>query len=372
MLCLRKFPASVAPLPMPKNDAPAMQSVSTPPDAVARLQELVRAQQPSQALLLVDETVSRHPRHAPGLDSLGCPRLELVAEETRKTLDQAQAVWDFLHAQAADRHALVAVVGGGLVLDLGAFAAATWKRGTPFVLVPTTLLAMVDAAIGGKTAVNFRGGKNLLGSFSLPLETVISAEWLASLPPRELRAGFAEVLKHALIADADYWQQLQAAPLAEQHWPEVIRRSVAIKQDIVAADPNEQGSRKLLNFGHTIGHALESLSHRSAQPLLHGEAVGLGMLAEAWLSVEHAGLPSSEAAAIERALARFGLLPPLPAFDEASLQSLLRQDKKNARHELRFSLLRQIGHGVYDVNVPMPAVQPVLERLRSSAGSAAP
>lgn len=281
--------------------------------------------------------------------------LEIPPGESHKTLATAERLWNRLHEHAVDRSALGLVIGGGMALDLGTFVLATWKRGLRTWTLPTTLLAMVDAAWGGKTGVNFQGAKNLLGSFSPPEATFIWPGFLATLPQAELRSGFAECLKHALLAGPTHWERLTACSVDAQPWATVIAASIAVKRGIVAQDPTEKGLRKVLNLGHTLGHALESASHLTDSPLRHGEAVAHGLLAALQLSVQFAGL-APEAAANCSAAIRSYAFPPIPAgVTPASLRAFLAQDKKNAGAELRFVLLKALGNAVWDVPVPLEA-----------------
>jgi 3-dehydroquinate synthase len=323
-------------------------TITTTADLAHALEAAVAPLTPPQAVMLVDEQV--YNLHEDRIILPHVPILRVRAEEEDKTLAQAEQLWGQLYDLGIGRDAMAIVVGGGLTTDLGAFVCAGWKRGLRFMLVPSTLLGMVDAAIGGKTGVNFRGTKNVIGAFAAPEQVLIAPELLTTLPERQLRAGMAEIVKHALVADATLWHQLfENSYYAEAVWRELIPRAGAIKQRIVAADPYERGERKLLNFGHTLGHALESLSHHSSgAPLLHGEAVALGMALEAALSAEYAGLAEAERNKIQAGLRQLGLAYRLPPYDEALLRQYLRQDKKNVEGALRFTLLRRIGEGVID------------------------
>jgi 3-dehydroquinate synthase len=320
------------------------------------------AQAYSQLVVLVDANVAR--LFQTEISALPPHSLcVLPAGEAYKTLATSQLVWDFMLANRVDRSALCLVIGGGMALDLGGFACAVWKRGLRFAYLPTTLLAMVDASIGGKTGVNFGAGKNLLGLFALPEVVALWPGFLQTLPPEQLRSGFAEALKQTLLADPDLWKQLASRDLAQQDWPSVIARSVEIKLGIVAQDPTENGLRKVLNFGHTIGHALESAALEAKLPLLHGEAVAWGMVAETWLSVAYAGLPQTQADDILAGICRFGFSRHFAPFAPEQLTQWLLQDKKNYGNSLKFSLLDQIGQPVYDIPVPIDAALAAIQRL---------
>lgn len=277
--------------------------------------------------------------------------ITVPAGELSKTLDSATHIWGALYQAAADRQTLLLNLGGGMITDLGGFAAATFKRGIPFVHVPTSLLAMVDAAIGGKTGLDFQEGKNILGSFAQPACVVVDPTFLHTLPTEEWRSGFAEMLKHGLLADGDLFRELAALPKPEAVTPSLIHRAIAIKSAIVEQDPLEKGIRRSLNLGHTIGHALESAALRAGLLLRHGDAVAAGLIAEGWLAQEKGFLSTSEAAAIEVVVRRF--FPPIPVqvLDEAVLRGFLRQDKKNAAGQVRMALPTAIGATTLDVAV---------------------
>ncbi len=272
------------------------------------------------------------------------------AGEEHKTLATCERVWGFLTDLAMDRHGLVVVLGGGVLGDLGGFCAATYKRGIAFVLVPTTLLAQVDASVGGKLGIDFRNLKNHIGVFQPPASTLISPAFLKTLPERELRSGFAEVIKHALIADNKLWTQLIKLP--DWHaidWLSVIRTSVEIKCRVVDQDPTEKGIRKILNFGHTIGHAVESAALEAGMSLYHGEAVAVGMICEAYLSSKKGLLPDPAKATITdylRSVYGTVLLP-----DEARVLALALQDKKNQGGRILAALLKETGQAVWDVEI---------------------
>lgn len=278
----------------------------------------------------------------------------IPAGEVHKTLATCDQLWGDWFEAGLDRQALVLAIGGGMTTDLVGFAAACWKRGVRFALVPTTLLAMVDATLGGKLGVDFRSGKNLLGAFAQPEAIVIATDFLTTLEPRELRSGYAEVLKHTLLFDADEWAALSRADaLRSADWGATVMRSLAHKAAVVAADPHERGPRALLNLGHTLGHALESALLGTPDALLHGEAVALGLVLEAQLAVQHAGLSAAEADTIRMAIERLGYPLRIPTIAPERLAGLLLQDKKNRDGQLRLALLERIGAARYDVAVPL-------------------
>ena len=210
--------------------------------------------------------------------------IEIPSGEQNKTLSSCQLIWEAMTAHEMDRHSVLIIIGGGVLGDMGGFCAATYKRGIAFILVPTTLLSQVDASIGGKLGIDFNHFKNHIGVFQQPASTIVDVSFLKTLSPRELRSGYAEVLKHALIRDSSMWHELKTKSLENQEWDKVVRENVAIKARITEEDPKEKGVRKLLNFGHTIGHAMES-HFLKKEKILHGEGVAAGMVAEAWIAM---------------------------------------------------------------------------------------
>ncbi len=269
--------------------------------------------------------------------------------EEAKNLQTCTEVWHSLTQLQFDRHALLLVLGGGVLGDLGGFCAATYKRGIDFVLMPTTLLAQVDASVGGKLGIDFEGLKNHIGVFQLPKSTLISPAFLQTLPPRELRSGFAEVIKHCLISDRQKWNEIKQKDLASQNWKDLIAHSVAFKEGVTQRDPKEKGERKILNFGHTVGHAIESLSLATSHRLFHGEAIALGMVAEAHIAAAKGLLTGSEVTDIEAFIWKIYdrvSLPPSPQVWE-----IMKQDKKNKGNEVLMALPKGSGSAVWDVAV---------------------
>lgn len=271
--------------------------------------------------------------------------------ETHKTLATCEQIWEAMTKAELDRHALVINIGGGVIGDMGGFCAATYKRGIDFIQIPTTLLAQVDASVGGKLGIDFRGFKNHLGVFQQPVRVLIDPVFLETLPPRELRSGFAEVVKHCLIADANKWHEIREKDLDRQDWPDLIAHSVAIKKAIVAQDPTEKGLRKILNFGHTLGHAVETLflGKVPKERLLHGEAIAAGMVMESYLAYHKKMIDRQTLEQVEEFMfSVFGKADIQPEEVEA-IVALTRQDKKNRGSEVRFSLLTTAGSCAHDV-----------------------
>jgi 3-dehydroquinate synthase len=273
--------------------------------------------------------------------------------EAAKRARRLELLWEAIAATGLGRDGAVVALGGGSVGDLAGFAAATWLRGVPWVAVPTTLLAQVDASVGGKTAVDLAAGKNLAGAFHQPAGVLVDPDVLATLPARQRRNGLAEVVKTGFAVDAALWRWLEARldALAEGRPAALagaIERALAAKVRVVRADPRERpgGVRTALNFGHTLGHAIEAaLGYRS---LLHGEAVAIGMRAAAWLSVRAAGLAPESHIRLEAALDHLGLPVRMPPIALTKLHNAMRQDKKRARGTVRWVLTPRIG----DASVP--------------------
>jgi 3-dehydroquinate synthase len=341
----------------------AVFALTTPPiigpEALPALAELLRQAPPSRLFVLADTNTARdcYPRLQPQLPAHEL--LVIAAGEEHKTLATCAEVWSWLTENQADRHALLVCLGGGVVTDLGGFCAATYKRGLRCVGVPTTLLAQVDAAVGGKTGVDFEGFKNHIGVFQEPEAVCLDPAFLRTLPAGELRSGYAEVIKHTLIADAAAFAALRPLAVATvPDWTPIIRHSVAIKGRIVAQDPHESGPRKLLNFGHTVGHALESyLLAQPGRTVRHGEAVAAGLICESWLSAQRGLLSAGELAGVQAVVnASF---EPL-AFAERELTAIAAyalHDKKNRGDIIKCTLLQGLGHGIFDQAVTLTEIE---------------
>lgn len=288
--------------------------------------------------------------------------IEIESEEEQKSIESCNRIWQKLTSCFADRNVLIINLGGGIVGDVGGFAASVFKRGIDFINIPTTLLAQVDASIGGKTGVNFEGYKNLIGAFQQPLAVYVFPDFLETLDGRQLRCGFAEMIKHALIADSNYWQALQECDLADvRKIGELVERSIEIKGAVVQSDPREKGQRKLLNFGHTVGHAIESCSHEIGKPLLHGEAIAIGMICESYLSYKFAGLKHERLDEICSFLLAVYQPYSIRSDKYYRLIELMKNDKKNRGNQLCFSLISDLGKGVYDQEIELDDVVNALQ-----------
>jgi 3-dehydroquinate synthase len=264
-------------------------------------------------------------------------------DEQNKSIESCNIIWAALLNNKADRKSVLLNLGGGFITDLGGFAASVFKRGIAFINIPTTLLAMTDAAIGGKTGLNTGGYKNQIGTFALPLMTYCYLPFLNTLPERQLRSGAAEMIKHGLIADKDYFFALKNEKMFNRK--NEIEKSIAIKSAIAIHDIYENGERQLLNFGHTIGHALESYSYQTTKPLLHGEAVAAGMLCESYLSHIKCGLTEKELVEITACIKSVFNFNSL-TIQTKNLVPYFLADKKNENNEIRFTLLQSIGKGI--------------------------
>lgn len=275
--------------------------------------------------------------------------VRVLSGEGNKNLATCSIIWDKLTAENADRRALLINLGGGVITDMGGFCASTYKRGIDFVNIPTTLLAQVDASIGGKLGIDFNGFKNQIGVFQTASKIIVDPIFLGTLPEEELKSGFAEVIKHNLIADQGLYKSLQQAKFSEIDWLKCIESSLKIKNSIVEADPREAGERKFLNFGHTIGHAVESFYLDTERHLRHGEAIAIGMIAEAYLSAKKLELPLAEVADLAGYIASIYQPAPIYTDDFEAIVRLTLQDKKNTGQQVNCVLLKSIGHPVYDV-----------------------
>lgn len=294
--------------------------------------------------------------------------ITVPAGEASKSMNVVEDVCRHMIRAGLDRSAFVVALGGGVIGDLAGFCAAIYFRGIPYFQMPTTVVSLVDSAVGGKTGINTEEGKNLLGAFHQPRLVIADPGTLATLPPREFNEGFAEIIKHAAIRDVSLLpliQRVHEQGAAHPELPELIARNIKIKADIVAADELETtGLRALLNFGHTIGHGIEASAGYGR--FLHGEAISLGLLAALRLSEQVAGLPAAESAEIASLLRLYGLPARLPAdiSTESVMEKLLR-DKKFAAGAVRFVLLRRTGDAFVSRDVTLDHIREAIDALRS-------
>lgn len=280
--------------------------------------------------------------------------IEMEAGEENKNLETCNGIWNVLSEMGADRKSLLINLGGGVVTDLGGFIAATFRRGISAIHFPTTLLAMVDAAVGGKNGINLGSLKNQIGVILPPRMVIADTSFLQTLPEAEMRSGLAEMLKHGLIQDKKYWRKLSdLSKLDLNELDTLIMESILIKENIVKEDPKEEHLRKSLNFGHTLGHAIESyfLEQPSKEKLLHGEAVAAGMVLAAFLSAKTEDFPQKELQEIKKVISEMYGRIQCTRSDQDKIIELLKFDKKNEAGKINFVLLRNIGEPVIDCQV---------------------
>lgn len=322
--------------------------------AKAALNQHVANRKYSKIFLLVDENTKKYclPVFKEIFDGPVDSILEIQSGEENKHIQTCLQIWEDLSNLDGDRKSLLINLGGGVLTDMGGFVASTFKRGIDFINIPTTLLAMVDASIGGKTGVDLGSLKNQIGVINQPQMVLIFPEFLTTLDPRQIKSGYAEMLKHGLIKDKDYWGDLTKKSNFTD--ASCIQRSIAIKNDVVLQDPTEQGLRKILNFGHTLGHAIESycLENHDRKTLLHGEAIAIGMILEGYLSHELRGLSKLSLDEIKKSFLRFFDKVDFTEDDIDSILQLLKYDKKNSHGNVNFVLLQAIGEAVIDIEVP--------------------
>ena len=292
--------------------------------------------------------------------------------DENKTLATVTHVWDEMERMAVTRHSLVINLGGGMVTDLGGWAAATFKRGVRFINVPTTLLGAVDAAVGGKTGINYQGLKNEIGAFAPASDVIISTRFFDTLPLEEMKSGFAEVIKHAMLSDRSEFLHLLdhdfSAPIRHDDLLERLRHSVKVKADIVARDPNERGERMALNLGHTVGHAMESLAAKRGKPVPHGYAVAWGLVTEAVLSHMRLGLPSEDVHRLGNFVRDNYRDFPFTCDDYDDLLELMTHDKKSHDGELTCTLLAAVGDYHINQTVTPDDATAALDILRDHLG----
>lgn len=307
-----------------------------------------------------------------GIDELkGAGEIVIGAEDTHKNLATLTSVWQALSDGGATRHSLLVNLGGGMVSDLGGFAASTFKRGISYINIPTTLLAMVDAAVGGKTGINFNGLKNEIGVFMPAVAVLIETEFLRTLDSRNFFSGYAEMLKHGLISTTEHWAELLAFDTAHIDYARLKRmvgRSVQVKENVVHEDPLERGIRKALNLGHTIGHAFESLALAEGRPELHGYAVAWGMVCELYLSAVKTGFPQDKMRQTIRFIKdNYGTFL-FDCKEYERLYDLMKHDKKNTAGVINFTLLKDVGEIALDQTADKKTIFEAFDFYRETMG----
>ncbi|SER42544.1 3-dehydroquinate synthase [Pedobacter rhizosphaerae] len=332
------------------------------------LKNLIESHQYSKVFVLTDEHTSEVclPVFQSFLEDFQeFDLIETAAGEENKNIDFCIGIWKTLLDFEADRKSLMINLGGGVITDMGGFIASTYKRGIDFINVPTTLLSQVDASVGGKTGIDVDTVKNMVGTFTLPQMVFIETEFLKTLPPRELLSGFAEMIKHGLIADKAYYERLKTTDYLNPAAIDIYR-SVEIKNEVVTIDPHEKNLRKILNFGHTIGHAVESYSLANDEnPLTHGEAIAIGFVCEAALSIKNSTLTQPELKDISEYI--LSLYPKYHIRKESfdSLLELMKSDKKNEDGNILFSLLESTGKCTFNCRVATADILSSLEYYNS-------
>jgi len=329
------------------------------------LQKFLSEKKYSGLVVLMDENTHTHclpllqtylPAYIP---------IVLPGGEEHKTLQSCSIIWQAMTDARLDRHAALIALGGGVLGDMGGFCAATFKRGIDFITIPTTLLAQADASIGGKLGIDFNYFKNQIGVFKEPALNLIYTGFLQTLPETELRSGFAEVIKHALISDNKLWNEIRTKGLKDQPWEALVSKSAAFKSSIVAKDPHEKGLRKILNAGHTVGHALETYFLGKGNKILHGEAIAAGLIAEGYLGMKRGSLSEKELKEIETYILQiFGKLS-FQENQQSEIAALCLQDKKNKGNSVRCVLPEGIGKAIYDVEIRLDEIVACLAYYRS-------
>ena len=336
-------------------------------DLIKNLQKYIKFSEYTKVVLITDDNVWRSWQQV--IETalpLNTPHIILPPGEQAKNIDSLQIIWKKLLDIGCDRKSLIINFGGGVIGDIGGFAASTYMRGIDFINIPSTLLSQIDASVGGKTGFDFVGIKNLIGTFNQPNAVFIDVQTLTTLPKREFISGFAEIIKTGLIFDKDFFETVTSknpSEFSESELIKIIEKSCDLKSTIVQMDEKENGKRKLLNFGHTIGHAIESISLETDKPLLHGEAVSIGMVAEAKIAKEIGLFTQEEATIIKEKLQNAGLPITLPNFSTESIIKKMKSDKKNSGGHINFTLLKKIGDAIINQTVDEEVIKKILNNV---------
>lgn len=317
-------------------------------DAFEKLNSYLSKNQPSKIVILADKNTKKEclPYFESKLDTtIQTDVIEIGAGEIYKNINTCMYVWNALADFKIDRKSILINLGGGMVTDLGGFVASTFKRGIKFVNIPTTLLSMVDASVGSKTGVDLGSLKNLVGLFSNPEMVVIDTKFLETVSKRELHSGLAEVIKYGLSYDLNLWDSIKKNDPFNSHLSEIIYRSIEIKNEIVIQDPKEDGLRKVLNFGHTVGHAVESffLESNENETLTHGEAIAIGMVIESYFSYKIFNFPKEELSIIKAKIIELFGKVKISKKDYLSIINFMKYDKKNVGNTVNFVLLNNLA-----------------------------
>jgi 3-dehydroquinate synthase len=343
-----------------------LENIHIGADSLAGLAEFLKNRAFDKIVVLADDNTYTH--CYPILEPFLPPHhlIKVKSGEIHKNLQTCEYIWGEMTDLQLSRWSLLINFGGGVIGDMGGFCAGVFKRGIYFVQVPTTLLSQVDASVGGKTGIDFRGFKNHLGVFQEPLKVFIYPDFLKTLPLTELKSGYAEIIKHWLIAKKESFEEQKNIGLFTEDWTSLITESVGIKAEVVAADPLEKGLRKILNFGHTVGHALETFRlEKPGQALLHGEAIAVGMICESYLSQKRGLLTPNELTQIDLFITTIYEKVEINATDVPAIAALALQDKKNTGSVIKCTLLQGIGKAIFDQPITLADIQDSLHYYRS-------
>jgi 3-dehydroquinate synthase len=291
--------------------------------------------------------------------------IQVNSGEREKNINTCLTIWESMTDHAMDRHSCLIVLGGGVLGDMGGFCAATYKRGIDFILIPTTLLAQVDASIGGKVGVDFNHLKNHIGVFQKPILTLLFKDFLQSLPESELRSGFAEIIKHTLISDEGMWMEVSTKSLLQQDWNKLVNHSVEFKAWVTTEDPTEKGLRKILNAGHTIGHAVESYLLGKGNRILHGEAIAIGLVTEGFIAHQQNMLSKNDFESICRFMLSIYGKVEIMEDELQSIAQLTLQDKKNRDNRILCVLQDGLGKAKWDCEITLQSVKEALMFYRT-------
>ena len=314
----------------------------------------------SKICILVDEnTHSNCLKKIEGDINFDYDIFKIDSGEEEKNLATCSKVWNFLTENLYDRKSLIINLGGGVICDMGGFVASTFKRGVDFVNIPTTLLAQVDASVGGKLGIDFNSYKNQIGIFKIPNLIIVDTKFLSSLSERELRSGYAEVIKHCLINDATKFKEITKINWKDNNWEEIVRHSILIKSEVVENDLTEEGLRKILNFGHTIGHAIETTYLEKKNKFFHGEAIAIGMICESYISFHKKMLSENELNTISGYILSVFKSNKIEYHEEILKNA--KHDKKNFNKKIMISLLEEVGKCNFDFEVSEDEIKKSIE-----------
>ena len=329
-------------------------------DSSSHLNRYLSENNYSKIFILVDEnTHSNCLKKIEGDINFDYDIFKIDSGEEEKNLATCSKVWNFLTENLYDRKSLIINLGGGVICDMGGFVASTFKRGVDFINIPTTLLAQVDASVGGKLGIDFNRYKNQIGIFKIPNLIIVDTKFLSSLPERELRSGYAEVIKHCLIKDTKKFKEITKINWKDNNWEEIVRHSILIKSEVVENDLTEEGLRKILNFGHTIGHAIETTYLEKKNKFFHGEAIAIGMICESYISFHKKMLSENELNTISGYILSVFKSNKIE-YHEDILKNA-KHDKKNFNKKIMISLLEEIGKCNFDFEVSEDEIKKSIE-----------